>query len=484
MATKTELQLVITAKNEASAKLNKLSGDVSSFQKKYQKSMGFVASATKVVGIAMAAVAASAVVMGKKSIDASIQMENAMTGLDTVSRAFGESQDLAKQAAIDLAKDGLLTVGEAAEGLKNLIPRLGLERSIELMKGFKDSAAFNRQGTLEFGQAIVGATQGIKNQNSIMVDNAGITKNLSIIMTQAGFTMQDLDDKEKGLAATNALYTGILKETAIFQGDAERSSNTLGGQISKLNTTIFNLKVQIGDALKPAVIEIVNELQKWVEQTTGSGGVEEAVTKFSNTVLTSIQWLRENQETIKDVIAVMITLGKIIASVAMAVIVSVGDMKNKLEFLFFNIIKNIEDAKRAFNFFKSTVSSVVNSVKDSISNMASFVTDKIDKVINLINKLKDNLKSVSSKASNLIGRQFGGSVQAGNPVIVGEHRPEVFVPSQSGNIRQLDQVGGGETNINFNNVSVRNDNDLNMIIRAVKDALKSDSKFQRAGINI
>jgi hypothetical protein len=41
------------------------------------------------------------------------------------------------------------------------------------MNRFKDSAAFGRQGALEFGQAIVGATEGIKNGNSALVDNAG-----------------------------------------------------------------------------------------------------------------------------------------------------------------------------------------------------------------------------------------------------------------------------------------------------------------------
>ena len=38
--------------------------------------------------------------------------------------------------------------------------------------------------------------------------------------------------------------------------------------------------------------------------------------------------------------------------------------------------------------------------------------------------------------------------------------------------------------VNFNNVSVRNDGDLDKVVQVVKDTLKADSKFQRAGINI
>jgi hypothetical protein len=48
------------------------------------------------------------------------------------------------------------------------------------MNRFKDSAAFGKQGALSFGEAIRGATEGIKNGNSILVDNAGVTKNLSV----------------------------------------------------------------------------------------------------------------------------------------------------------------------------------------------------------------------------------------------------------------------------------------------------------------
>ena len=65
------------------------------------------------------------------------------------------------------------------------------------------------------------------------------------------------------------------------------------------------------------------------------------------------------------------------------------------------------------------------------------------------------------------GRQFGGPVSYGSSYAVGEHRPEVFVPSQSGNIKQLGQTGGGSIVVNFNNPSVRNDNDLQAIIDAV-----------------
>src|SRR4030067_387607 len=75
------------------------------------------------------------------AINASSQLKQTMTGLTTVAKAFGEDENKATEAAKKLASDGLLTVKEAADGLKNLIPRMGLENAIKEMMGLKDSAA-------------------------------------------------------------------------------------------------------------------------------------------------------------------------------------------------------------------------------------------------------------------------------------------------------------------------------------------------------
>jgi len=207
------------------------------------------------------AVGAMAVAFGVSAVKASMKLEKAMMGLTTVANAFGVNADEATKAAISLSQDGLMSVAESSEGLKNLLGAgLNLSQAIKLMEGFKDSAAFNRQGTLAFGEAIVGATQGIKNQNSILVDNAGITKNLSMILKEAGYTMQDMSDSTKGAAATAAMYNGLLKEMSIFEGDAAKSSQTLEGQLSMLRTEMFMLKAEVGDKLSPKISELVELL--------------------------------------------------------------------------------------------------------------------------------------------------------------------------------------------------------------------------------
>lgn len=50
----------------------------------------------------------------------------------------------------------------------------------------------------------------------------------------------------------------------------------------------------------------------------------------------------------------------------------------------------------------------------------------------------------------------GGHVSAGRPYVVGENRPELFVPSQSGTI--IPKLGGGATNVSVNVMNFGNDN--------------------------
>lgn len=183
----------------------------------------------------------------KSSVDEAAKFEKAMIGVTSVARNLGENTGGLKNVILDLTKDGLVPVTDAAETLKNLMASgLSMPQAINLFNSLKDAAAFNRQGQLSMGEAIVGASQGIKNQNSIMIDNAGITKNLSIIWkdyaASIGKSVGSLTDAEKAQAA----YVGITKEALIFQGDAEKLTKTYSGSIDGLDASYTKLKISIG----------------------------------------------------------------------------------------------------------------------------------------------------------------------------------------------------------------------------------------------
>lgn len=288
----TRFKIIIDAQNRAQAAFRQVTSDVDKFRTRLK---GFE---KEFQGLAVAggAVFAGTAVGIKQAIGASAELESALTGLSSVASAFGQDAESAQKAAQSLAEDGLLSVKDASNSLKNLLATgFSLPEAIELMNGFKDAAAFNRQGTLAFGQAIEGATQGIKNQNSILVDNAGITKNLSNILKEAGLSAQDLSKVTSDATVRQALFNGILREASAFQGDAARAADTLSGKQAQLATAAFNAKAAIGDALAPAINDLLD-----------------SITPLLSTIE---KWVRANPELTKRLIQVTLVVSGVAAAV-------------------------------------------------------------------------------------------------------------------------------------------------------------------------
>lgn len=236
--------------------------------------VGGVTSKLRESTLALGALALGAGVAFKKMIDvigdttaAANRQQSALIGLSSVSKAFGQNLDKTTEAAKDLASDGLMPIADAATGLKNLLASgFSLDQAIKLMNRFKDSAAFGRQGSLDFGEAIRSATEGIKNGNSILVDNAGVTKNLSVILEEAGFSAQDLMKATTDAGVRQALFNGIIKETNAQVGDAAKYADTYGGKQAALAAKTEQLKVKIGTALQPVLTRLLESITPIIEK--------------------------------------------------------------------------------------------------------------------------------------------------------------------------------------------------------------------------
>ena len=224
----------------------------------FQESFAGVATAASTVGTFLGNVftkLASSIVSGigsaiQSAVKYSTQFSNAFMGLSGVAEHFGVSVDAATAAAKQLSADGMLPLADSVTGLKNLLATgFGLADSVKLMNAFKDSAAFGRQSSYSFGDAVRSATEGVKNQQNALIDNAGVTKNVAQIMKEAGMTMADLADKTKGASARQALLSGILRETAAQAGDAAKASKTYQGAISAVDAAQKSLLATWGDAI-------------------------------------------------------------------------------------------------------------------------------------------------------------------------------------------------------------------------------------------
>ena len=223
--------------------LNKTQTQISTFQKTVSKSMKLISAAIGTIAIGS---------LVKDSIKAASELEGAMAGLESIVSGQGRSINRAKEFINSYVEDGLVPLNNAVTAYKNLVSRGYDDDQIEaVMNRLKDAAAFGRQSSYSLGEAVQTATEGLKNENSVLVDNAGVTKNVSKMWDEyaksIGKNRNQLTQQEKIQAEVN----GIMKETQWQVGDAAKYTETFAGRLSALNKTLSDIKINLGNAFMP-----------------------------------------------------------------------------------------------------------------------------------------------------------------------------------------------------------------------------------------
>ena len=204
----------------------------------------------------------------KSATEAYKEFSSATLGLQSIVENQGKSFETSNKFIQSYIKDGLVPATDAITSYKNLLLRGYNTSEIEkVMNRLKDSAAFGRQGSLTLGEAIRGATEGLKNENSILVDNAGVTKNVSMMWADyaktLGVGVKSLTQAQKRQAEVN----GILEETRYMVGNAEKYTTTYAGKLAAFNKVLYDLRVawgrafaRIAEVVLPALTNLGNAL--------------------------------------------------------------------------------------------------------------------------------------------------------------------------------------------------------------------------------
>lgn len=428
------IRAVITAEDRASAV-------VSGFGDKVQKSAIGIAAAAAGAGLALERLTTF---LGG-TLDAANRNQAALTGLSSVAKAFNTDVNAATQAAKDLATDGLMSVTEAATGLKNLLASgFSLDQAVQLMRRFKDSAAFGRQAALTFGQAVTSATEGIKNGNSILVDNAGVTKNLSVILEEAGFSAQDLMKATQDASIRQALFNGIIKETNPQLGDAARLTELFAGKQAQVSAQTTILKERIGTALQPIMLRLLEVITPLVEKV--SAWVQEHPRLTATIILGTLAFL-----TLVAVLgAVAAAVGAVIAGVislkALLVIGIVGAIGAAAA----AVALNIDKIRAWFAALPGWIQSALATVPGII--VRAFL-GPLGSVLDVLNKVGEKFRNIPGanvlrSIGNLPGFAEGGVVPGpiGAPTLAVVHGGETVVPANG----KAPAGVGGTVNLSVN----------------------------------
>lgn len=225
-------------------------------EKGFNRGVSSLVKALKPLGAALAVFfgVGQIVRFGKTAVSEASKMSTAFIGLQSIVEGTGNSFSQAQDFLNEFTEDGLVPMNNAVTAYKNLLARGYDTNQIEqTLVRLKDAASFGRQASLTLGNAVQSATEGLKNENSILVDNAGVTRNVSKMWEDyaksIGTTVSALTKEQKIQAEVN----GIMNETRFQVGDAAKLSGTYAGQISALSVSVLNLKVAFGNVLIPII---------------------------------------------------------------------------------------------------------------------------------------------------------------------------------------------------------------------------------------
>lgn len=183
----------------------------------------------------------------RNSVKAANEFEASIAGLSRLSERFGYDAKDATAAAQSLAADGLVTVSTAANGLQKLLTAgVGLPEAIELMKGYKDQAAFGKSSTIDFNTAVGNLAESFYTENSAIGNLSGQTENWSRILEYGaaalGKNVSQLSAKER----VQAKLIGQQRLNNLVEGDAALLAETSAGKQARLNQVLLEMQTTLG----------------------------------------------------------------------------------------------------------------------------------------------------------------------------------------------------------------------------------------------
>lgn len=211
--------------------------------------------------IAMSAVAvASFVKIGNAVKDAVNQYNrytNSMNALNKTAKATGNTMSDVQNIISDVNEFKLMDEGDLNSSIKNLLNYgFTAQQTSEILNVLQDAAVGNRQECYTLSEAVRVTTEGIRMENSVLSDAAGVQKNISKMYEDYAKTLGKTTDALSQAEKAQAVYNGIMAEASMFTGSAKEMAEGYQGQQAQLNATTLDLQRTFGEAMIPTMTEL------------------------------------------------------------------------------------------------------------------------------------------------------------------------------------------------------------------------------------
>ena len=407
-----QILIELKADDKASAKIKKVETSVSSLGRKASKSMKPAAKSMedmqvtlnrmgnrfRFMTIAFGALAIGAITLVKGFIEKTREMEAATLRVGVFAVSSGQDMDKAQEAALNLARTGLVSVTEASNALSNLLATgLNIDTATVLLKRMLDTAVLSKESLTDtFGRALEKSTLGIRILQERQVDAIGINFRADQVWRAYGKTIgkttAEMSTQEKQMAIVNFL----LKETERFAGGADLAMNTFGGAMSRLATTVEIMQAKIGATLIPLIGTLANVISS----------ASRAITTLAENHAILVSIMISGVTVMVTLIAALAALGAVIPLIKTGMGAFSGSIMLLVKALGIIILKGLALTAilGTIFFLVLKVTGQWNRWTDSMKNLTKRIKDTIkafgdqgDAIVEVSEKVKKQLKKLEKQ---------------------------------------------------------------------------------------
>ena len=417
-------------------------------------------------------------------------------GADVFNRATQAAADLSAAGFGDMAGQSKM-LGKALNDPIKGISALGRSGVTFTAQQKKQIKTLVEQGkTLEAQKIILGEVEAQVGGTAAASATAGEKMSVAFgnVKEQIGTALLPVLDKVEGFITGKVLpaVSKFIDEFTKGEGAGGRFRDILTQIVDKVKAFITDFKNGEGAAgtfrsTLEKIADVAMSVAKWIGENSTVvlslvGAISAGVAAFK--IITGVIRVFTAVQAALNVVMAMNPIGLVIIAIA-ALVAGIIIAYKKSE-TFRNIVKGAFDAigKAARFMWNNVVAPVIRFLINAFASVADFyaallrgmskipgfgwakgAADKLQGVANKARNIADNIRDiperktvnvdifartrqvgrveVGGKQINVGMRAHGGPVTAGQPYIVGERRPELFVPSEKGRIVPRVPDGGG-----------------------------------------
>lgn len=222
-----------------------------------------------------------------------ISYTNSMQALQKTAKATDNSMTKIKNTIEDVNKLKLMDESDVTAATKNLLTYgFTVKQTGEILKVLQDAAVGNRQANYTLSEAVRVTTEGIRMENSVLSDAAGVQKNIAKMYEDYAKTIGKSTDALTQSEKAQAVYNGIMDEAAMFTGTAEEMANGYQGQQAQLNATNLELSKTIGESMIPVLTQLssiqLNITKGLTDFISSNKSATSGIIVFTTTMLATI----------------------------------------------------------------------------------------------------------------------------------------------------------------------------------------------------